>query len=712
MSDHELNRRRLLIGAAVGAGSALLASARSQDVLGKSGHRQAWHSSVEAYLLKLARADGGFGWDDQDRSHLTPTFAVIGCLTLLGKRIPNNDLLVEFVRTHHPERLKKLEQEHRIFHYQQAQSLAWLNAEPSELRKTVASWQRPVEYLRQYEQHGYPVFSQEVSAMVSRKLLGLPLADLPAAYVSYLDSRRRASGSFNNTPASDGSDGNVLNTWWGLRALDCLARSAERKQETIEWLRDCQLASGGFTHQPRPEIAGVDDVAYTWAAVRSLALLGAAPADPAACLNYLHSLWNVDGGFADRPGWASNPLATYYALDSLAALGKLDEPVPQARQRPQPRLEFPAGLKVFSMQLEAHGQGSPAEAVALAHALKIHLWGAKNASPQWLARVQALADDQRVGTRFFVANEEYGTWVSVPGMGTYSHTSDIVAPADAPIGPSLAKQGVVPWTEYRQKRLDPLVAGGGRLVWQFGENEPLVRLLLDDSLERGGFAAISTFHFGNPDFTNSEPFLKRYRMQLPFVALQDAHGTEPWWFADMTEGFRTLFLATEPTWEGWLHALSNNWVVAVRHDAVSGNQTWMHGGRREVLDFVLQHASDWQWWDNPAIRRPLVSLVALSPRDEFETGRPESGITLRVRCAWQNTAQGLARQPIAELVKLVVDGERVEPKLVTRRRPNGLYADYFHIFALQPVPGRHTAEATARHLATGAELQKSIEFTG
>ena len=172
--------------------------------------------------------------------------------------------------------------------------------------------------------------------------------------------------------------------------------------------------------------------------------------------------------------------------------------------------------------------------------------------------------------RFFTANEEYGTWVRVPGLGTYSHTSDIIAPAGADFGPSLAKQGVVSWPDYRARRLAPLQAAGGRLVWQFGENEELVRIYLDDSLERGGYAAISTFHFGNPDFTNTEPFLGGYRGQIPFVALQDAHGAEPWWFADMTEGFRTLFLAREPTWEGWLEALRNNWVVAVRRDAASG----------------------------------------------------------------------------------------------------------------------------------------------
>lgn len=702
-----IGRRQFLEAAtATGLASCFLANTSSQETIRES------ERALVAYLEGLARDGGGYGWDDQQRPHLTPTFAVIGCYHALQSQPPKPSAVAEFVRTHHPAQLKKLEQEHRSFDYQQVQSLKWLSADATPFRELILSWKAPRVYLKQYEQHGYPVFQQEIAAIVCRPLLGLPIEKLPAEYVRYLDLRRRGNGSYNNTPADDGSDGHVLNTWWGLQALSVLGRISERRNETIEWLRACQLPGGGFTYQPHPDLAGVDDVAYTWGAVRSLALLGAVPTNRDACVEYLHSLRNSDGGFGDRPGWSSNPLATYYTLEALAALDalKLQSPVRQRAANKPPAL--PANLKIFSIQLEAHGKGSPAEAVDLAGSLRVHLWGAKNAQPEWLARAQAIADERQVAVTFFVADEEYGTWVSVPGMGTYSHTSDIVAPAGVDRGKSLADAGVVPWTEYRQRRLAPLHAANGRLVWQFGENEPLVRILLDDSLQRGGFAAISTFHFGNPDFTNSEPFLKRYRMQLPFVALQDAHGNEPWWFADMTAGFRTLFLAAEPTWEGWLTALKNNWVVAVRHDAVSGGETWMHGGPSEVLEFVREHSQQWQWWDNSQVTRPPVSIVPLKPDDQFEVGRPAEGMAIRVRCAWENTAQGLAKTPITELVALVLDGESVTPQLITRRRPNGLYDDHYHLFTVaKPSPGKHTVTATVRMLREARHEQRTVDFS-
>ena len=60
--------------------------------------------------------------------------------------------------------------------------------------------------------------------------------------------------------------------------------------------------------------------------------------------------------------------------------------------------------------------------------------------------------------------------------------------------------------------------------------------------------------------------------------------------------------------------------------------------------------------------------------------------------------------------KLTVDGERVAPKLIEKRKGPG-YADYFHQFHLEtPSPGAHQASATVRHIETGAEHHRTLDF--
>jgi len=704
-SEHYIggwNRREWLKG--VGAAGCVLAAGTGELLAAEVG----WKERIIRYLEKHKRADGGYAWGDQEGTHLTPTYAVIGGYTLLGEMPPETKALAEWVRTHHPLRKKKPEQEIQTFLYQQVQSLVWLGDKAEDLQAQVKAMVKPYRYLPQYEKHSYPVFEGEMTAFVGRELLGLPLTDIEPEFFAYVDVRRRMNGSFNNTPNAKNSDGNVINTWWGLQALRAQGRLGEKRAETVAWLRECQLVNGGFTHQPKATVGGWDDVAYTRAAMRALKELNAEPKQQEACIGYLLSLWNEDGGFGDRPGWQSNPVATYYALDALKAMGALEEARKSTPRRTMAKAALPKDLKGWSIQLEAHGQGSPTEAVLVAKSLGIHLWGAKNAKSAWLAKAQSIAEAEKVPVTFFVANEEYGTWVDFNGFGTYSHTSDIIAPAGAEIGESLAKTGEVSWEEFRERRLKPLEKGQGRLVWQFGENEALVRTLLDDSIQRGGFAAISTFHFGNPDFTNTSPWLMRYRGQIPFVGLQDAHGAEPWWFADTTMGFRTLFLAKEPTWAGWLNALKNNWVAAVRKDANSEGVLKMHAGSDEVVEFLKRNELAWRWWDNPNIGRPAASVVVVRPEDEFEAGRPESGVNIRVRCQWDNTAQGLPKTERVQLVKLILDGEEVATKEVKKGNPKKLT----DVYAECPLPslkaGKHVVTAEVKVLGSG-QMEKVVK---
>jgi hypothetical protein len=107
----------------------------------------------------------------------------------------------------------------------------------------------------------------------------------------------------------------------------------------------------------------------------------------------------------------------------------------------------------------------------------------------------------------------------------------------------------------------------------------------------------------------------------------------------------------------------------------------------------------------------MVSIVAVTSNDALEPQRPGSGSMLRIRCAWENTPQGILRSPLSEFVRLKVDGQEVTPKLFSTPRPNGLHGEHHYRWPITNLPpGKHTATATVRVLATKAEVSRSVEF--
>jgi hypothetical protein len=700
---------------------------------GYSKGRANWKENMLHYVHSLSKSDGGYGWKGQPDSHLTPTFAVVGILHDINKLPdqPRQKALVNFVRTHHPQFGAQViqaliyKQKHHINYlnakwrkgtgavgssgselrnliYQQIRAILWLGGDASDFDPLVRIWKSQAGAIGNYEKHDYPVLYQEMMTPVCRHLLGINLSD-SAKTIAYLQSRRRKDGSFNNAPASDGGDGNILNTYWSLYALHILGRADSLKEKTIHWLQSCQLKNGGFTHQPNPRIGGNSEITYTWAAVKALQLLSAKPADKKACIRYLLSLRNADGGFGNRPGLPSTPMSTYYAIDALKTLNAF----PYLRRskkatHPQKKRTNFGGLSIYTVQFEAPGVGSPSEAVMLADSLHIQLWGAKNGPKGWITKAQEIADKrQQVSVTFFTADEPYGKFVHIKGMGSFGHILDFWAPADVKLPPIGSDPS---WQEYHKNYVRPLLNEGGALLLQISNNEPLARLLLDESIKNGGYEAISTIHF-DQNFLFFLPYLYQYRYQLPFVSLQDAHGRQSWWWTDDLVSYRTLFLAKKPTYKAMMKALRKNWVVAVRHDSLSGYKTRILGGARGVQQYILSHQDEWKWWgNNPAdLHRPWAAITVVKSSDSFEVARPKEGVNIRIRCWWHAKTTGLKHR-VVKLKALHIDHKLVKPEHIEKRGRRGRLMDSYYLYQMpNPTEEKHLIKATLMNLKDHTE---------
>lgn len=661
-----------------------------------------WRSKLQKYIdTKLKKEDGGYGWEDQPDSHLTVCFAVTGILKDIDALPKDKSQLAEFIRTHHPQRGPNREagasgSDMRDLTYELIQGILWLGGDVSSFTADVSAWKSQAGILANYEDHKYANMMEDAPIPVCQKLVGVPFTDAPG-FTAYLQSHRRANGSFNNSPTAAGGDGNILNTYWCLRDMEALGLPMTKTAETIEWLQNCQLKNGGFTHQPNPQIGINDDVAYTWAAIRSLQLLGAKPKNIQGAIKYLISLHSADGGFGDRPFLHSTPVASYYAIDALKALDGFSVLAKAAAPKPiiEPKPDF-TGYNVYTVQFQAQGGGSPDEAVMLADKLNIRLWGAKYPVKGWIEEAQRIAKENKVGVSFFIADEPHDNDVTIPGMGSFNHVLDYIAPAADPIH----YKDTATYEELKNTTLKQLKDVNGGLLLQVSNNEALARLLIDESINSHlGYLGISTVHFGQ-NFAFWMPYLMEYRYRLPQVTLQDSHGTEAWWWANELTSHRTLFIAKEPTYEAMITALKNNWIIGVRHDSLSNYKSRVLGGTEAARKFILSKEADWKWWTTPDhLVRPQVAITVLNKNSIYDAGKPHEGLNIRVRCIWYSNRETL-KSPAATLQELKVDGKVVIAKESVIKNRRNIIADAYYLYEWgTPAKGTHKIEATIKNLA-------------
>ncbi len=306
-------------------------------------------------------------------------------------------------------------------------------------------------------------------------------------------------------------------------------------------------------------------------------------------------------------------------------------------------------------------------------------------------------------------------------MGEFGHILDYFAPADAALPfktntsekefrkSALLLKETSSWKELKKDFIDPLVNVDGGMILQVANNESMARILLDESIHSGGYTAISTIHFGQ-NFLFWLPYLYQYRNQLPLIALQDAHGTESWWWSGELVSYRNLFLAKEPTYEAMLEAMRNNWMVAVRHDEISEHKVRMLGGTLDARDYITAHQNEWKWWGDNEIENvlPWAAITVINPSDSFEAERPLKGVNIRIRCQWDGV-RNVIKEPLVELIQLKINNRLINIDSIIKKENKG--SDGYLLYTMDNISnGDYVIEATLKHLKNQSERVITKKF--
>src|SRR4051794_21265832 len=349
MSRQYLSRREWL--ATAGGFVTLFGGARRA----RAAYPRRFVQQITEGLTPLWRDEaGGFAWESESEPHVTPTFAVLGCYRLLGLQVPNRERVISFLHKYPVPERRRTERPLWTFDYQQVQSLRWLDADIGDFRQLASTWTAPSKFPNTWEAGGNPVFQFQAAAVRTRSMLGLTSDE--ASWRQYFTARRRPNGAFNNIPALDDATGHVMNTWWGLLAMDAIGETKVfNPTGLLAFAQACQGPGGGFIYAPDADVGAVEDAGYTWAALNILNRLGAEPVNKAKAIEFLQGLRADDGLFRETSDGRPNPLGTWYVLEALALLGH----TPTALLRGptvQKRAPVPNDLRVWTMQIEAPGK--------------------------------------------------------------------------------------------------------------------------------------------------------------------------------------------------------------------------------------------------------------------------------------------------------------------------------------------------------------------
>ena len=288
--------------------------------------------TAKSYILSCQKPNGAFGPKDMEYTDVAWTYPAVFALKILGEKVPNPDSCYANGNQSFMEKegwkngpwYWSLHQKANLYellgksgpledHFQEGVSLS-------------LKFQSRRNYLEP-RRYAEGIFFDMASLwhLTDAIYIFEGSVNNQNEITDYIVSRQTPSGGFDDMlgkrkiPRDEKA--HIIVSYEAMMTLNAMNYSFPDKEKITDWIQSCQSAEGGFKWNPNNKsCSNQPDVWYTWAAIKTLKLLDDSPRDKEACLNWLNSLQNADGGFGDRPGWNSRLYSTYYALQAIEML--------------------------------------------------------------------------------------------------------------------------------------------------------------------------------------------------------------------------------------------------------------------------------------------------------------------------------------------------------------------------------------------------------
>ena len=431
----------------------------------------------------------------------------------------------------------------------------------------------------------------------------------------YVESRQAGSGGFDdmldtrNQPENDKA--HVIVTHHAVMILKTLGFEVPNSKQVARWIRACQTSEGGFRWSPdNLSYSNQPDVWYTCAAIEALEALGEKPRNSEACLNWLNSLQNADGGFGDRPGWDSRLYSTFYAVHAIDMLtGDVRKGIHKKLVNENKEQDIPEGIySIFQAHQKSPAGGS--EMVDSIAAMKLNFIAVKstekevinsNGMSETVRKAKAYAKEKGYPLEIVDCPENYAhrlVWFS--GLKG-NHGSDMILPpnlSDAQWKTYLSayNEGLKgdTWQVFKQKVIKPMLDIGTLFYPELDYTMLNAYMVYDEGLDgETGYNAVPAAHFGNYDWVRHFPYKERWLGHLPMIADGDAHGDIHKW-RPYLESFRNVFIARSYHYSDYIDASQHGRSVCVIR--MPGTDEIRYYGSKAAIAYLERHIDEWKWW--------------------------------------------------------------------------------------------------------------------